>query len=115
MTVRKLIIATALLASTAGFAVAQNTMSPSNPARPGMQGDDSSKPNGLQNNAGTGLPAKAGTSDSSGAMKSHSAPTTGTGNVGGHATTGPGTNPAHETSDKNASPASPNAGVKQEK
>jgi hypothetical protein len=60
MKMRTAILATALLAVTANYAVAQNTLSPANQARPGEQGDDSSKPNGLQNNAGTGLPAKMG-------------------------------------------------------
>lgn len=86
-----MLIAAALVITTTGYAVAQNTGSPSNPARPGLQGDDSSKPNGLQNNAGTGVPAKAG--------EPMAAPTTSgtSGAMGGNA----------RSTDTNVSPASP--------
>lgn len=63
MKVRALILAASFVVSASGLATARNTLSSGNAARPGEQGDDSSKPNGLQNNAGTGLRAKAGTSD----------------------------------------------------
>lgn len=94
MTFRKLAIATALLATTASYAVAQNTTSPASQARPGMQGDDSSKPSGMQNKAGT---------------------QTGPNGSAAGTTTGTGISPSKDTMDKNVSPASPNAGEKQQK
>jgi hypothetical protein len=100
MKIQTVILAIAILSTASGFAMAQNTLSPANQARPGQQGDDSSKPNGLQNNAGTGLPAKAGTSDS--------------GRLDG-ATTGaaPAGVNTPRSSDTNVSPASPNASEQQ--
>ena len=93
MSIRKIILATALVATTAGFAVAQNTTTPADQNRPGLQGTDSSKASDTMGNKG------AGNVQGSGAG----------------ATTGAGTNPSKETMDKNASPASPNAGEKQNK
>lgn len=110
MKFRTFLITGAFIITAASSAVAQNTLSPADPARPGLQGDDSSKPNGLQNNTGTGLPAGGEP------VKHTHGATTGEGQVGnatGHFSPGPGTDPAHQTSDKNTSPASPNAGIKQ--
>jgi hypothetical protein len=97
MKIRALILAASLVVMASGLATAQNTLSPGNAARPGEQGDDSSKPNGLQNNAGTGLPAKAGTSDHLGSATTGSAVTPRTG----------------RSTDTNVSPASPKAGEQQ--
>lgn len=110
MKLRTLLITGAFIITAGGSAVAQNTLSPADPARPGLQGDDSSKPNGLQNNTGTGLPAggepvKHTPGATIGAGEAESATS--------HFSPGPGTDPAHQTSDKNTSPASPNAGIKQ--
>ena len=92
MKVRTLIIATALIA-TSGFAYAQNTTSPADQTRPGLQGDDSSKQKDTMGNKGAGN------------VKGSMAP----------ATTGAGTKPMKDTMDKNVSPASPKAGEKTEK
>ena len=95
MSIRKILLATALVATSAGFAIAQNTTTPADQTRPGLQGTDSSKQKDT-------LPGnqKAGT--------------TGTMTPSG-ATTGAGVNPAKETMDKNVSPASPKAGEQQNK
>jgi hypothetical protein len=92
MKIRTALFTAALLATTAGYAVAQNTMSPASQARPGEQGEDSSKPSGVQNKAGT-------------ATSPNGAATTGA------ATTG--TSPAKNKNETNVSPASPAAGDKQ--
>ncbi len=92
MKFRTMIIATAMIA-TSGFAYAQNTTSPADQNRPGLQGDDSTKQKDTMGNKGAGN------------VKGSMAP----------ATTGAGTSPMKETSEKNVSPASPNAGEKQEK
>lgn len=94
MKTRTAIFTAILLATTAGYAAAQNAVSPASQARPGEQGADSSKPNGKQNNAGT--------------MTSPNGSSAG-------ATTGMGTSPAKNKNDTNVSPASPNAGEKQVK
>ncbi len=90
MTFRTAIIAAALLA-TSGFAYAQNTTTPADQNRPGLQGDDSSKAKDTMGNKGAG--------NTKGSM----AP----------ATTGAGTSPTKDTMDKNVSPASPKAGESQ--
>ena len=92
MKFRTAILATALVA-TSGYAFAQNTTTPADQNRPGLQGDDSSKQKDTMGNKGAG--------NTTGSM----AP----------ATTGFGTSPTKQPMDKNASPASPNAGEKQEK
>ena len=94
MKIRTAIFTAVLLATTAGYAVAQNTMSPASQARPGEQGEDSSKPNGKQNNAGT---------------------MTSPNGSGSAATTGMGASPTKNKNETNVSPASPKAGEKQEK
>ena len=92
MKIRTLVIATALIA-TSGFAYAQNTTTPADQTRPGLQGDDSSKAKDTMGNKGAGN------------VKGTMAP----------ATTGAGTSPLKDTSEKNVSPASPKAGEKPEK
>ncbi len=92
MKIRSILIATALLATTAGASFAQNTLSPASQARPGEQGEDSSKPSGLQNKAGT---------------------MTGPNGSGSAATTGAGTSPTKNKNETNVSPASPKAGETQ--
>jgi hypothetical protein len=90
MKFRTAILAAALVA-TSGYAFAQNTTTPADQNRPGMQGDDSSKQKDTMGNKGAG--------NTTGSM----AP----------ATTGSGTSPAKDTMDKNVSPASPKAGESQ--
>jgi len=90
MKIRTLVIATALIA-TSGFAYAQNTTTPADQTRPGLQGDDSSKAKDTMGNKGAG--------NTKGSM----AP----------ATTGAGTSPTKDSMDKNVSPASPKAGETQ--
>jgi hypothetical protein len=92
MKIRTLAIATALIA-TSGFAYAQNTTTPADQTRPGLQGDDSSKAKDTIGNKGAGN------------VKGSMAPST----------TGAGTSPMKDTSEKNISPASPKAGEKPEK
>lgn len=92
MKIRTLIIATALIA-TSGFAYAQNTTSPADQTRPGLQGTDSTKQTDTMGNKGAGN------------VKGSMAPST----------TGAGTKPMKDTTDKNVSPASPKAGEKPEK
>jgi hypothetical protein len=94
------LLAGLVLASTAGLASAQNTMSPANQARPGQQGDDSSKPNGLQNNAGTRLPARTQQDTGGTANSSSMSGTTGAA-------------PNSRSSDTNVSPSSGRAGEQQ--
>jgi len=89
MKIRTAIFTAVLLATTAGYATAQSTMSPASQARPGEQGSDSSKPNGLDNKAGT---------------------RTGPNGSGAAATTGTGTSAMKNKNDTNVSPASPKSG-----
>jgi hypothetical protein len=91
MKFRTAILAAALVA-TSGYAFAQNTTTPADQTRPGMQGDDSSK-------------AKDTTMGNKGAgdVKGSMAP----------ATTGTGTSPRKDSMEKNVSPASPKAGETQ--
>jgi hypothetical protein len=90
MKFRTAILAAALVA-TSGYAFAQNTTTPADQNRPGMQGDDSSKAKDTMGNKGAG--------NTKGSM----AP----------ATTGTGTSPTKDTMEKNVSPASPKAGETQ--
>jgi hypothetical protein len=92
MKIRTALFTAVLLATTAGYASAQNTMSPASQARPGEQGEDSSKANGKQNNAGT-MTAPNGS--------------------GSTTTTGMGTSPMKNKTETNVSPASPKAGETQ--
>lgn len=89
MKFRTAILAAALVA-TSGYAYAQNTTTPADQSRPGMQGNDSSK---QKDNMGMK------SSNTKGSM----AP----------ATTGAGTSPTKDSMDKNVSPASPKAGETQ--
>lgn len=95
------VLAVLVIAATTGVVSAQNTLSPADPARPGQQGDDSSKPNGLQNNAGTGQPART----------PQDSPKSGNMDSGTMAPSSPGSNA--RSSDTNVSPASPKAGEQQ--
>lgn len=90
MKLRTAILAAALVA-TSGMAFAQNTTTPADQNRPGLQGDDSSKQKDTMGNKGAG--------NTKGSM----AP----------ATTGSGTSPTKDTMEKNVSPASPKAGEAQ--
>lgn len=91
MKFRTAILAAALVA-TSGYAFAQNTTTPADQNRPGLQGDDSSKQKDT-------LPSH----QSSGNVKGQMAP----------ATTGAGTSPTKDAMEKNVSPASPKAGETQ--
>jgi hypothetical protein len=90
MKFRTMILASALIA-TSGYAFAQNTTTPADQNRPGMQGDDSSKQSNTMGNKGAGN------------VKGSMAP----------ATTGAGTSPTKDTMEKNVSPASQKAGETQ--
>jgi hypothetical protein len=100
MKMRTTILAGLVLASTAGFATAQNTMSPASQARPGEQGSDSSKRNGLQNNAGTGMSGRTSQDKGGTANGSSMSSTTGAASNG-------------RSTDTNVSPASPRASEQQ--
>jgi hypothetical protein len=109
MTIRKLILATAMIAAGTGFALAQSAPAPANSSGPSVSPTTPAPtdPSAAGQSGDTkGTPSR-------GTMKSGSG-TTGMGGSTGATTPTPGTN-AKETQEKNASPASPAEGVKKEK
>jgi hypothetical protein len=108
MTIRKLILATAMVAAGTGFALAQSAPAPANQSGPGVSATTPAPtdPSTASESGNTkGVPARA--------TNAHPG-TTGMGGSMGANTPTPGTN-AKETQEKNASPASPAEGVKKEK
>jgi hypothetical protein len=111
MTIRKLILATAMVAAGTGFALAQSAPAPANQSGPGVSATTPAPtdPSTASESGNTkGVPAR-GTNARPG--------TTGMGSsmgAGSASKPTPGSN-AKESQEKNASPASPAEGTKKEK
>jgi hypothetical protein len=102
MTVRKLVLATAILTAATGFAFAQNSPAPVNQSGGGVSNSQS--------------PTDMGEAGQTGLTKATPARGASNGQMMAPATTGSGVkSPARESAHKAASPASPDAGLKQEK
>jgi hypothetical protein len=102
MTIRKLVLATAILTAATGFAFAQNSPAPVNQSGGGVSNSQSPTDMGEAGQTGLtkGMPARGAANGQT------MTPTTNGSGV---------KSPARESAHKAASPASPDAGIKQEK